>query len=312
MKNFNGFKIVFILFVSFLLAFCSGGTDKTATVDDSNLEPTTGQELELHQKPIFYQIPEMKDVVCHKGEIYYSADNMDLEADIYTPPGLSRSSKLPLVILTNNYPETFWNNSSVTFKDWQMIISWSKLIAASGMVAVAYQTNYSPSEADSLISYLSRNAAKFNIDINRMAVFGCSANALAAQSLTQNDEYDIKCAIYYYGVLLTPDQKYYAELDTISSYGFYFSGLRKISKIPKNIPLMVVRAGMDQYPIINEAMDHFVAEAIRSNAQLTFINYSEGQHDFDVLDDTEESRLIIRQTVDFLTTHLDVKKNKAE
>jgi len=307
MKNFNGFQIVFILFISIILASCTGGTEKTPKDDDPNLESTEGQELELHQKRIVYQIPEMEDVVCHKGEIYYSVDSVELEADIYTPPDLSRSSKLPLVILTNNYPETFWNNSSVTHKDWQMIISWSKLIAASGMVAVAYQTKYSPSEADSLISYLSRNAAKFNIDINRMAVFGCSANALAAQSLTQNDEYNIKCATFYYGLLLTPDQKYYAELDTLSSYGFYFSGLRKISKIPKNIPLMVVRAGMDQYDIMKKTTDHFVAEAIRSNAQLTFINYSEGQHDFDVLDDTENSRIIIKQTVDFLTTHLDVK-----
>jgi dienelactone hydrolase len=140
-----------------------------------------------------------------------------------------------------------------------------------------------------------------------MAVFGCSANALAAQSLTQNDEYSIKCAIFYYGLLLTPDQKYYAELDTLSSYGFYFSGIRRISKIPKDIPLLVVRAGMDQISIIKKTTDHFVNEAIRSNAQLTFINYPEGQHDFDVLDDTEESRLIIRQTVDFLNEHLDVE-----
>jgi dienelactone hydrolase len=312
MKKFNGVQIVNILFVSILLTYCTGGTEKTSKVDDTNLESPTGQELELPQRRIVYQIPEMEDVVCHKGEIYYSVDSMDLEADIYTPPGLSRGSKLPVVILTNNYPDVVWNkNSGVCHKDWQMIISWAELIAASGMVAVTYQTKYSPSESESLISYLSKNADKFYIDINRIALFGCSANALAAQSLMQNDEYNIKCAIFYYGLLLTPDQKYYAEIDTISSYGFYFSDLRKVSKIPENIPLLVTRAGMDQYPIIKKTTDHFVAEAIRSNAQLTFINYSDGQHDFDILDDTENSRLIIRQTVDFLTSHLDVKYNKA-
>jgi dienelactone hydrolase len=308
MKRLIGFQIVFILFVSILLTYCTGGTEKTSKDDDTNLESTTGQELELPQRRIVYQIPEMGDVVCHKGEIYYSADSMDLEADIYTPPGLSRGSKLPVVILTNNYPDVFWNNNSgVCHKDWQMIISWAELIAASDMIAVTYQTKYSPTESESLISYLSKNAAKFNIDKNRIAVFGCSANALAAQSLLQNDEYNIKCAIFYYGLLLTPDQKYYAELDTLSSYGFYFSDLRKISKFSKNIPILFVRAGMDKYPIMKKTADHFVAEAIRSNAQLTFINYSEGQHDFDILDDTENSRLIIRQTVDFLTAHLDVR-----
>ena len=104
MKKFNGFQIVFILFASILLTYCTGGTEKTSKVDDTNQESTSGQELELPQRRIVYQIPEMEDVVCHKGEIYYS-DSIDLEADIYTPPGLSRSSKLPLVILTNNYPD---------------------------------------------------------------------------------------------------------------------------------------------------------------------------------------------------------------
>ncbi len=308
MKNLNGFRIVSILFVSILLTYCTIGTEKTSKVDDINLESTAGQELELHQRRIVYQIPEMEVVVCHKGEIYYSVDSIDLETDIYTPPSLSKGSKLPVVILTNNYPDATWNkNSGVCHKEWQMIISWAELIAASGMVAVTYQTKHSSSEADSLISYLSKNADKFNIDIDRIAVFGCSANALAAQSLTQNDEYNIKCAIFYYGLLLTPDQKYYAELDTLSSYGFYFSDLRKISKIPKNIPLLVARAGMDHYSIMKKTTDHFIAEAIRSNAQLTFINYPEGKHDFDILDDTETSKIIIKQTVDFLTTHLDVK-----
>lgn len=307
MRKLNGFQIVFILFVSILLTCCTGAKEETPKDDETNLETTTGQELELNQRRIVYQIPEMEDVVCHKGEIYYS-DSMDLEADIYTPPGLSRGSKLPVVILTNNYPDVVWDRKSgVRHKDWQMIISWAELIAASGMVAVTYQTKYSPIEAESLIRYLSINADKFNIDINRIALFGCSANTLAAQSIMQNDEFNIRCAIFYYGLLLTPDEKYYAEIDTMSSYGFYFSDLRKVSTIPESIPLLVARAGKDQYPIIMNTTDHFVAEAIRSNAQLSFINYPEGQHDFDILDDTENSRLIIRQTVDFLTENLDVR-----
>jgi acetyl esterase/lipase len=67
----------------------------------------------------------------------------------------------------------------------------------------------------------------------------------------------------------------------------------------------LVRAGKDGLP--NKTIDHFLNEAVKSNAKITFINYPEGQHDFDILDDTEESRLIIRQTVDFLTAHLDVE-----
>jgi dienelactone hydrolase len=310
MKKLNGFQIVIILFVSILLTYCTGGTEKTSKVDDTNQESTTGQELEVFQRRIVYQIPEMEDVVCHKGEIYYSVNGMDLEADIYTPRGLSRGSELPLVILTNNYPDDAWNNklSQPVHKEWQMNISWAELISASGMIAVTYQTKYSPSEADSLISYLSRNAAKFNIDINRIAVFGCSGNALAAKSLMQNNNYKIRCAVLYYGLLLTPDQKYYEEIKSAQkSVGFYLSDLKQVDDIPSDIPILVTRSGKDQYPLILMTIDHFLNEAVKSNAKITFINYPEGQHDFDVLDDTKTSKSIIVQTIDFLTTNLDVK-----
>jgi len=309
MKKSNGFQIVFILFASILLSYCTGSTEKTSKIDDVNVKSSSGPELELPQRRIVYQIPEMENVVCHKGEIYYSVDSMDLEADIYTPPGLSRGSKLPVVILTNNYPDVAWKKrSGVVHKDWQMIISWAELIAASGMVAVTYQTKYSPSEADSLISYLSRNADKFNIDINRISLFGCSANALAAQSLMQNDNYNIRCVVLYYGALLTPDQKYFEELNSVTNeYGFYLSDLKQVDNIPCDIPILVTRAGKDKYPLILMTIDHFLNEAVKSNAKITFINYPEGQHDFDVLDDTKTSKSIIIQTIDFLITNLDVK-----
>ena len=103
--------------------------------------------------------------------------------------------------------------------------------------------------------------------------------------------------------ILTPDQKYYAAIDSFN-IGFYFSDLRKISRIPENIPMLVTRAGKDQLQIVINTTDYFVAEATKSNAQLTFINYSDGQHNFDILDDTETSKLIIRQTVDFMKTYL--------
>jgi outer membrane biogenesis lipoprotein LolB len=63
MKRLNGFQIVFILFASILLTYCTGGTEKTSKVDDTNQESTSGQELELPQRRIVYQIPEMEDVV---------------------------------------------------------------------------------------------------------------------------------------------------------------------------------------------------------------------------------------------------------
>jgi hypothetical protein len=233
-------------------------------------------------------------------------NGIDLKADIYVPSHGGKSNPLPVVIFAINYPDSVFNKwFGRDGKDLQMCVSWAELIAASGMAAVTCQTEFSHSETDRLIYFLKKNAEDYNLDMSNLCVFGASANTLGAQSLMQNDDYSIKCAVLNYGILLTPDQKYYAEIEaTANMLGFYFSDLRKISKIPENIPMLVTRAGKDRFQLVNDSTDYFVAEAMRSNAQLTFINYSDGQHDFDVLDDTETSKLIIRQTVDFMKAHL--------
>lgn len=305
MKTNVPIKFILSLIVLILFLGCSNKKKEKNKVN-SNLDTTTSQELEFAQKRIVYQIPEMKDVICHNGVVYHSVNGIDLKADIYIPPTHDKSNTLPLVIIVDGYPDSRINQSQgQDGKDLQMAVSWSELIAASGMAAVTYQTQFSHSETDSLIYFLKKNAKDYNLDMSNLCVFGGSANTLAAQSLMQNDDYNIKCAVLYYGILLTPDQKYYAAIDsTAKKFGFYFSDLRNISRIPESIPILVTRAGMDKYPIVKKTTDYFVAEAIKSNARINFTNYPEGQHDFDVLDDTETSKLIIRQTVDFMKTHL--------
>jgi dienelactone hydrolase len=114
-----------------------------------------------------------------------------------------------------------------------------------------------------------------------------------------------KCAIFYYGALLTPDQKYFSTIDAAAKEtGYYWTDLKKISKIPQEIPLFIVRAGKDKYQIIKASTDYFVSEITKLNIPFIFINYAEGQHDFDILDDTQTSREIIKQTINFLQSHL--------
>lgn len=306
MKLSNGSLQAVFIVVTILLSYCNVGSDETPKPDSINQESTSETELELPQKRIVYQIPEMDNVITHKGVIYHSTNGLDLKADLYLPPTKEDNLKVPLVILVNDYPDSIINNYwGCDQKDLKLFISWGELIAASGMAAVAYQSQFSLSETDSLINFLSENAEKYRIDIGRLCVFGASANTLAAQSVMENDDLKIKCGILYYGILLTPDLKYYAAIDSAANmYGFYWKDLKPVTSIPTNIPLLVTKAGKDQFEIVTQTTDHFVSEAIKSNAEITYIQYPEGQHDFDILDNTKTSKLIIRQTIDFLTTHL--------
>ena len=67
---------------------------------------------------------------------------------------------------------------------------------------------------------------------------------------------------------------------------------------------MVVRAGQDAVPGVNASIDQFVAAALARNLPVTATNHPTAPHSFDLLDDTEASREVIRQVLAFLRFHL--------
>ncbi len=42
------------------------------------------------------------------------------------------------------------------------------------------------------------------------------------------------------------------------------------------IPMLIARAGRDEVPLLNEALDRFTAKALAANAPLTVINHPAG------------------------------------
>lgn len=74
--------------------------------------------------------------------------------------------------------------------------------------------------------------------------------------------------------------------------------------LPQDLPLMVVRAGQDAVPGVNTSIDHFVAAALARNLPVTVTNHATAPHSFDLLDDTETFREVIRQILAFLRFHL--------
>jgi len=66
-------------------------------------------------------------------------------------------------------------------------------------------------------------------------------------------------------------------------------------------PTYIARAGRDE-PGLNLAVDRFIQEAVAKKATLDFSNHAEGQHGFDVMDDNERTREIIRRTLEFIKT----------
>jgi hypothetical protein len=68
-------------------------------------------------------------------------------------------------------------------------------------------------------------------------------------------------------------------------------------------PIFIARAGRDSIPMLNAGIDNFVATALRLNVPLTMINYAEGEHGFDGVNDTEQSRAVIKAALKFVEEH---------
>ena len=101
----------------------------------------------------------------------------------------------------------------------------------------------------------------------------------------------------------TPDAYQAAANDSSSAqFGFSLPGYRDGESYPTDLPMFVVRAGRDRFSEILGSIDHFTTFAFQQNLALTVRNYPEGHHTFDVDDDTEETRAIIKQTTRFLSS----------
>lgn len=66
----------------------------------------------------------------------------------------------------------------------------------------------------------------------------------------------------------------------------------------------MARAGRDESPGLNAALDSFVAAAVRDNRPVTAVNHAAGPHAFDVMDDSPATRDVITQVLGFLKSHL--------
>ncbi len=256
---------------------------------------------------VVYKIPNMDKVQIQHGVKYMTFNGTDLTMDIYYPPNLKRDTRLPVVIFVLGYSDNVMQKKMGSkLKDIEWYISWGELTAASGMIAITYETQQPGSDIDELLKYIRQNATSLKINENKIGIWSCSANVLTALSILMQERREyLQCAVLYYGLMLTPDQKYRATLDSLSkTVNFSTERLENIKYFHTDLPIFIVRAGLDNVPRLNQTMDYFVTKAVSNNVPIIFINYTEGHHGFDAYDDNEKSCQIIKQTIDFMKFHL--------
>ncbi len=282
-------QTISLMLIVLLLTGC-GGTlvEPTATPiptpDHSTLATDKRQDPVGDESPhasVVYTLPEMDQVTLANVEY-----KDGLTMDVYYPPDFDFTHNLPVVILINGVADGSWERViGCKFKDTGLQISWAQLVAASGMIAIAYETQAPETDIHDLINFTRANGPWLRVDKDKICLFAVSANpATALIALTDSSaEYrdSLACAVFYYG-------------HTPSLYA---------NDLSADVPLFIVKAGEDSAST-NRQLDSFVENAREVNASIEYVEYEDGIHGFDVWQDTDESREIVKQTLEFMKTHL--------
>jgi hypothetical protein len=229
-----------------------------------------------------------------------------LSMDIFYPPDHKPGEILPAVIVVNGWP----NKADWGSKSYATYQSWGRLIASSGLIAVAYDTR-NENDLEAVINSIKKNGAKLGIDGNRLGFWSnSSSSGLASNFAFQEGREYLKFAVFYYPWIMTPDNFEREEEDaTCRQMGCLGPQLPDVKQLRTDLPLFVVRPGKDN-PHNLAIVDHFTELATEAGIPLTLIKLNEGYHGFDLkkfsFGPTRDKAIeIIKQTLEFMKEHAD-------
>jgi len=226
---------------------------------------------------VIYSVPETGNVLLASELHYYK----NLKVDIYYPPDYNFTTKLPVVILAHGFQET-----DEFDKDMQQHVDWAKLIAAYGMIAVSAQAADAP-EANSfrVLDFMKTNEKVLGFDLTRMGYWACSGQGKPMFKAFEDKNLFCRDALKV-GLL------------------FYMDfGAAVPADWPANIALFVVKAGKDNL-IPGKTIDNFVSKVRALNIATEYIELADAPHAFDVSQNTQAKRDVIKESMEFLKSKL--------
>lgn len=264
--------------------------------------------MDFKAKRILLSVPGMEQASARRDLVYKTVGDLALQLDLYLPAGTPDGARLPAVVLVHG--DAPWEVLSDA-KDWGQYRSWGELFAAAGLAAVTFthrsterMTRVAEATSDvvDLLAYIRQHAAALQIDDGRLGLWVCSAGGpVGLTPVLTGAAGPLRCASALYALLdigagRVPPGLTSEELRPFSP----LAALEQAEAVP---PLQVVRAGQD-HPDFTGSADRLVAAALARNIDLELVNYPEGLHAFDLRNDAERSRQVMRRVVAFFQEHL--------
>jgi hypothetical protein len=261
--------------------------------------------MSQHIPRVVYSLPGMDAVTVRRDQPYGDTDGART-FDVYYPPGAPVGARIPAVVFVTGFSDAGAQKMfGCRLKDLPSYVSWAQLTAASGLAAITYANEEPAADVHTVFQHVRNNAADLRIDENRIGMWSCSGNVPNALSVLMSDAPGrLRCAVLAYGYMLDGEGSSRVA-DAARRFGFVnpIAG-RTVDDFPLEIPLFLARAGKDQMPGLNDALDRCVGQSLTRNLPVTLVNYAQGPHAFDLFDDSETTREIVRRMLGFLQFHL--------
>ena len=253
------------------------------------------------------------DAVAVQRDIAYGPTDRGLRFDVYYPPDETTDGRWPAVIIVAGYPEAPEPRPAASsYKDVGWTVSMCQLIAVSGMVAIAYTNREPVADLETLFEHIHESAGSLKIDPARVGLIAVSGNVpTALNTVMQHASTTPTCAAFGYGCILDLDGATDVA-DAARQFGFANPCVgRTVMDLRRDVPLLITRAGRDQFPAMNTSIDRFIRQGLTVNLPITVVNHAAGAHAFDLFEDSRASRNIVRQTLMFLRQHLTAEESDA-
>ena len=126
----------------------------------------------------------------------------DLAGRLFYPPDFNAENPVPMVIIVNSWSDSPDESQFVGYRrmDTALHRSWAARLAASGVVAVTYESHDVPKDSQRLIAFLYRNRKELGVDIRRtgLMAFDDGSDFLYAMMGDENSPLRMKAAAVFY------------------------------------------------------------------------------------------------------------------
>jgi hypothetical protein len=262
---------------------------------------------DLLKKTIVYTVPGMEKITIHKNITYKTVDGEQLKMDIYMPPVKDKTQRYPVVIFVHGGPIMA---SMTPPKEWGVFTSYGRLAAASGLVGVTFNHRYyglykknlvnSLADVKDVINLVTMKGSTYHINSDQICLWAFSGAGYHLSIPLKEKMTNVRCLVAYYAIMnlkyfLSKDNQvkmadileYYTPVNYLENKEFPFP------------PVLIASAGKDAPPI-KKSIQEFINESFKVNILIDFLNHPEGFHGFDVLNDDERSKDILKRTIQFI------------